>query len=162
MLDGVEQSTDRMTCGGSAKIVGGDVQIDLGAGDQSMTEQIADGDQANAGTNQMGCESVTDTMRGKRKSDTTALSPGADAFKDTAARQWPSEARSEEWCTGECGTACCEIGAQHLSKFRVQRDAALMTALPLHRDRQLFEIDVTIPERRALGGTDPGAVEQCE
>ena len=49
MLDGVEQSADRVTRCGIAEIIGSDVQIDLRASDQSMTEHIADGDQANTG-----------------------------------------------------------------------------------------------------------------
>jgi hypothetical protein len=58
MPDSVEQTADWMTCGSSTKIVGSDVQIDLGAGDQSMTEQIADGYQADSGAYQVGREGV--------------------------------------------------------------------------------------------------------
>ena len=43
MLDGVEQCTDRMTRSSFAKVVRGDMQINLRAGDQPMTEQVADG-----------------------------------------------------------------------------------------------------------------------
>jgi hypothetical protein len=50
MPDGVEQTADGVTCGSSTKIVGSDVQIDLGAGDQPVTEQIANGDQLSART----------------------------------------------------------------------------------------------------------------
>lgn len=63
MLDGVEQCTDRMARSRRAKIVRGDVQINLRAGDQPMTKKIADRHQANSGTHQVGCKRVSHAMR---------------------------------------------------------------------------------------------------
>ena len=42
MLDGVEQCADRVTRGSGAKIIGGDMQVELCAREQPMTEHIAD------------------------------------------------------------------------------------------------------------------------
>ena len=47
-----------MARGCSAKIVAGDMQVDLRAGDQPVAEQIPDGDQAHPGAHQMRGESV--------------------------------------------------------------------------------------------------------
>ena len=63
MLDGIEQCTDRVARCSRAKIIRGDMQINLGAGDQPMTEKIADGHQANPGTHQVGCKRVPHAMR---------------------------------------------------------------------------------------------------
>ena len=62
MLDGVEQCTDGVTRCGSAKIISSDMQVDLGAGDQPMAEQITNGHQANTGAYQVGCASVPQPM----------------------------------------------------------------------------------------------------
>ena len=85
MLDGVEQCTDRMARSSGAKIICGDVQINLGAGDQPMTKKIADRHQANPGAHQVGCECVPHAMRRERKAYATALAPCAYAFVDAAA-----------------------------------------------------------------------------
>lgn len=71
----------------STKVIGGDMEIDLRAGDQSMTEQVADGDQSDAGAQEMSCEGMADAMRRQRNADPTALSPSANPFVDTAARE---------------------------------------------------------------------------
>src|SRR6267154_5787196 len=92
MLDGVEQRTDGMTRNGRTEIVRGDMQIDLRAGDQPMTEKIADGHEANSGAYQVGCKCMSHAMRRQRKTDTAALAPRAYAFVNTAARQQAPEA----------------------------------------------------------------------
>ena len=63
MLDGVEQCADRMTRSSGAKIIGGDMQVDLRARDQPMTEHIAERHQTNAGTYQVSCACVPQPMR---------------------------------------------------------------------------------------------------
>jgi len=62
-LDRVKETADRMSRGGSTKIIGGDVQIDLGTSDETMTKQIANRDKTDAGANQMCGEGVSDAMR---------------------------------------------------------------------------------------------------
>ena len=52
-----------MSSGGSTKIIRSDVQINLRAGDEAMTEQIANCYQANAGANKMRGEGMPDAMR---------------------------------------------------------------------------------------------------
>ena len=70
---------------GIAKIVCGDMQINLRARDEAMPKQVANGDQADAGANQMRCEGMTHAVRRQSQADTAALSPGADAFVNGAA-----------------------------------------------------------------------------
>src|SRR5947199_2675565 len=96
MLDGIEQPADGMPCCGVAEIVGGDVQIDLRAGDQPMAEQIADGHQTNFRAHQVSRKSVPQPMRGERKSDAAALTPGKHAFVNAATRERASETRAKE------------------------------------------------------------------
>ena len=84
MLDGVEQAADGVARGGGAQIVGGDVQIDLRAGDQPMAEQIADGHQAYSRTHQVRGKSVPQAMRGERTTEAAALAPGAHTLVNAA------------------------------------------------------------------------------
>ena len=63
VLDGSEQTGDRMASGGAAQVLGRHVQIDLRAGDLSMPEQVADGDEADAGAHQVRGERVAQAMR---------------------------------------------------------------------------------------------------
>ena len=58
MLDGCQQLSDGMACGGVPQILGGDVQIDLRAGDLSMPEQVTDRNEANPGAHQVRCKRV--------------------------------------------------------------------------------------------------------
>lgn len=58
LLDGGQQLANRMSVGGMTQILRGDVQVDLGAGDEPVAEQVADGDQAHAGPDQVGGERV--------------------------------------------------------------------------------------------------------
>ena len=52
-----------MTRSSFAKVVRGDMQIDLRAGDQPMTEQVADGHETNSSAYQVGCKGVAQAMR---------------------------------------------------------------------------------------------------
>jgi hypothetical protein len=52
-----------MLRGSSAKILGGDMQIDLRARNLSMSEEISNGDETNPGTNQMRCKRMAQSMR---------------------------------------------------------------------------------------------------
>lgn len=58
MLDRSEQCTDRMNSRGAFEIFCSHVQIDLGAGDLPMTEQVTDGDQTDTLAHQMSGEGV--------------------------------------------------------------------------------------------------------
>ncbi len=49
-----------------------------------MSEQIADGNETDAGTDQMSCKGVAHTMRRKTNADAAALSPRAHAFINSA------------------------------------------------------------------------------
>ena len=64
---------------------GGDMEINLRACNETMSEQIADGDEAHASTYEMSCESVAHAMRGEMNTDATALSPQAHTLIDSAA-----------------------------------------------------------------------------
>src|SRR6188768_708662 len=56
VLDRFDESGDRMTIGRRSQILSGHVKIDLRAGDEPMAEQVADRDEAHAGTNEVRCE----------------------------------------------------------------------------------------------------------
>ena len=68
-----------------AKIIGGDMQIDLRACDEAMSEQITDRDQADTGTDQMSRKGVPHAMRREANADAASLSPCAHALIDSAA-----------------------------------------------------------------------------
>ena len=62
MLDSRKQRTNRMTCGSGAKIFCRHVQINLRAGDLSMTEQIPNRHKTHAGAHQVGRKSMAHPM----------------------------------------------------------------------------------------------------
>jgi hypothetical protein len=66
MLDGLKQVCDRMSIGRCAQILRGDMQINLRAGDLSMTKEISNGDNVSAGADQMRCECMAQSMRRNR------------------------------------------------------------------------------------------------
>ncbi len=114
------------------------------------------------GTHEVSGEGVSDAMRRKRNADTTALSPGTNAFVNSAARERSTEAGTEEGSVVERGTTGLDIGAQHLGQFRVERESAFVTTLTLHGNGQLLEVDAGVAKRRTLGGADAGAIEKRE
>ena len=68
-----------------AKIIGGDMQINLRACDETMSEQIADGNQTDAGTNEVSSKRVPHAMWRESHADAAALPPCAHALVDAAA-----------------------------------------------------------------------------
>ena len=58
VLHCVHQPANRMARGSSTKIVAGDVQVDLRAGNQPVTEQVTNGDEADSGADEMSREGV--------------------------------------------------------------------------------------------------------
>src|SRR6202007_2097148 len=114
MLDGIEQPADGMPCCGVAEIVGGDVQIDLRAGDQPMAEQIAGGHQGDFRADQVSRKSVPQPMRGEWKADAAALTPGAHAFVNAATRERASETRAKKRRDGERRAAGLRVGSEYL------------------------------------------------
>ena len=71
---------DRMPIGGGTEILGRDVQIELGARDLTMPEQIAQGDEADAGAHEMCRKGVTDAMRRHPHREARAARQGAHAL----------------------------------------------------------------------------------
>ena len=63
MRHGAEQCTDRMTSCSVSKIFCRHVQVDLRAGDLSMAEQIANGHEAYAGSDQVRRKRVAQLVR---------------------------------------------------------------------------------------------------
>ena len=53
MLDGREQSSDRVQIGRVAQVLCRDMQIDLRAGDLSMTQEIANRDEPDTGAHEV-------------------------------------------------------------------------------------------------------------
>ena len=68
-----------------AKIIGGDMQINLRACNETMSEQITDGDQTDASTNEVSGKRVSHAMWREAHADAASLSPRAHALVDAAA-----------------------------------------------------------------------------
>src|SRR5437899_3740192 len=136
-----------MPCCGVAEIAGGDVQIELRAGDQSMAEQIADGHQANFRAHQVSRKSVPQPMRGERKADAAALTPGTHAFVNAATRERASETRAKEGRGGERWAAGLRVDSEYLGEFGAQRDGSLVSTFAMHGDGQLGQIHLTTAQR---------------
>ena len=85
MLDRIEQVADRMARGCRAKIIHGDMQIDLRAGDEPVPEEIANRDEANACAHQVSRERVAETMRRDNLGDARTARGASDSLIDRAA-----------------------------------------------------------------------------
>ena len=58
VLDRTQEASDRVALCGLSEILGGDVEIDLRACDESMTEQVSNRDEAYARANEVGGEGM--------------------------------------------------------------------------------------------------------
>src|SRR6185437_10457361 len=105
MLDLAEQASDRMALGGCAQILCGHVQVDLRTRDQSMPEQVADRDEADAFAHEMRGEGVSQPMRTQGLREPGPPPERAHALVDGAATQGLAEARTEERCRRQCSPA---------------------------------------------------------
>lgn len=112
MLDGRQETRDWMSICGCSEILRSDVQIDLCTRDEPMAEQIADGDEADAGTHEVRGERVPQSMRRDDLRDPRATRVSSHTFVDRAARDRSVLATDEERRGGQRGAAHAGVELQ--------------------------------------------------
>src|SRR5258706_5166214 len=121
-----------MTLSGSAEILRRHMQIDLGAGDLPMPQQISDRHKVDAGAHEMRGEGVAEPVGTERFGETRATTDRAHALVDRAARHGLAGARAEERRGGQLGAANLHLLAKAEGALLAEKHSALIAPFSPH------------------------------
>jgi len=160
MFDGSQETADRVPLGRGAQILRSDVQIDLGARDEPMAEQITDRNEADAFAYEMRGEGVPDPMGREYLGESSASAECADALVECATRECPAASRAKEGSRGKLSTSYLDVLAKVSGDFIVERDGALVSAFAAHRDGESSKIHSALAKLRALACPNARSIQE--